>query len=121
MTMRGVAMVALGIWAAAGVARADEVAAPRNVRAESSTPAPAELASRSATASMTGNLPYAVTLADRGIKADPKDPWPYYNKGMALAASGETDAAIAALVASEQHFAPTDRWGRSVAVFGRAH
>jgi tetratricopeptide (TPR) repeat protein len=119
--MRGVAALALGIWALAGVARADEVVPPTNVRAEPSTPASAELSSRSATASMTGNSQYAVTLADRAIRADPKDPWGYYNKGMALAATGETDAAVAALVAAEQHFAPTDRWGHSVAIFGRAH
>ena len=40
---------------------------------------------------------------------------------MALAQLGETDAAIAALYAAEKHFATADRWGRSVAIYGRAH
>jgi Flp pilus assembly protein TadD len=70
---------------------------------------------------MKGNPQDALKLADQGIRADPRDPWPYYEKGMALARVGEITGALAALLAAEQRFAPSDRWGRSVAVFGRAH
>jgi hypothetical protein len=98
-----------------------ELKAPENVHAEPSTPASAELSSRSATAEMKGDPQDALKLADQGIRADAKDPWPYYDKGMALARVGETNGALAALLAAEQHFSPSDRWGRSVAVFGRAH
>jgi tetratricopeptide (TPR) repeat protein len=124
--MRWTLMGALGllvgvVTGAAGPARADEAKPPQNVKAEPSTPASAELSSRAASADMAGNPQYGVSLADRAIRADPKDPWPYYNKGMALAQAGEVDGALAAFVAAEQHFSPTDRWGRSVAAFGRAH
>ncbi len=124
--MRWTAMGKLGLLlgvvaGAAGPARADEAKPPQNVKAEPSTPASAELSSRAASADMAGNPQYGVSLADRAIRADPKDPWPYYNKGMALAQAGEVDGALAAFVAAEQHFSPTDRWGRSVAAFGRAH
>jgi hypothetical protein len=98
-----------------------ELKAPENVHAEPSTPASAELSSRAATAEMKGDPQDSLKLADQGIRADAKDPWPYYDKGMALARVGETNGALAALLAAEQHFSPSDRWGRSVAVFGRAH
>ena len=113
--------LALGGLISGGVARAADVAAPQNVKAEPSTPRSAELSTRSATAEMQGNPSYSLKLADDAIRANPKDPWPYYDKGMALARVGETNGALAALLAAEQHFSPSDRWGRSVAVFGRAH
>ena len=120
--MRWWKALALGVvMAAAGAARADEIAAPKNVGAEPSTPQSAELSSRSATAEMLGNPQYSLKLADDAIQADAKDPWPYYDKGVALARVGQIDGAVAAFTAAEQHFAPNDRWGKSVAVFGRAH
>jgi len=122
--MRWTAIGTMGLLLAVGPAssgRADEPKPPQNVRAEPSTPASAGLSSRSATADMSGNAQYAVSLADRAIRADPKDPWAYYDKGMALAQMGEVNGAVAALFAAQQHFSPPDVWGRSVAVFGRAH
>jgi len=98
-----------------------ELKAPENVGAEPSTPASVALSGRAATAEMKGNPQDSLKLADQGIRANPKDPWPYYDKGMALARVGEINGALAALLTAEQHFAPGDRWGRSVAVFGRAH
>jgi tetratricopeptide (TPR) repeat protein len=102
-------------------ARADEFRAPQNVNVEPSTRQSAALTTQAAAADMKGNPQQARDLANQGIRADPRNPWPYYNKGMALAELGETDAAIAALYAAEKHFAPTDRWSRSVAIYGRAH
>lgn len=114
-------MVAVGVVLAVQTARADELRAPRNVNAEPSTAQSAAMATRAAIADMNGNPEAALNLANQGIRADPRDPWPYYNKGMALAELGETDAAIAALFAAENHFAATDKWGRSIAKYGRAH
>ncbi len=119
--MRWWGALAVGALISGGMARAADIAAPKNVNAEPSTPRSAELSTRSATAEMSGNPSYSLKLADDAIRADPKDPWPYYDKGMALARVGELDGALAALDAAEQHFAASDRWGRSVAVFGRAH
>jgi hypothetical protein len=107
--------------AAATAPAPGELKAPENVHAEPSTAASAELSSRAATADMKGDPQEALRLADQGIRANPRDPWPYYDKGMALARVGEINGALGALLAAEQHFAPGDRWGRSVAVFGRAH
>ena len=105
----------------AQAARAEALQAPRNVHAEVGNRQSSDLASRAATADMQGKPQQAVQLANQGIRADPRNPWPYYDKGMALAEMGETDAAIAALYAAEQRFQPSDRWGRSVAIYGRAH
>jgi tetratricopeptide (TPR) repeat protein len=115
-------MVALGVVGLSlQTARAAELQAPQNVNAEPSTPQSAALATRSAIADMEGNPQAALNLANQGIRADPRDPWPYYNKGMALAEMRETDASIAALYAAENHFAANDKWGRSLAKYGRAH
>jgi len=138
--MRLMATLALGLLVVTGVARADQgtppaqaaapaatasagelMKAPENVNAEPSTPASAELASRAATAEMKGDPQDSLKLADEAIRSNARDPWPYYDKGMALARVGEINGAVAALLTAEQHFAPGDQWGRSVAVFGRAH
>ncbi|HLK93471.1 MAG TPA: tetratricopeptide repeat protein [Polyangia bacterium] len=136
------AMVAMGLLALGGIARAqgplpsapgasptpttapapaEPPRPPETVRAEASTPQSAELTSRAATAAMNGNPQESLRLADEAIRADPKDPWAHYNKGMALGRMGELNGALAALFAAQQHFAPYDRWGQSVAAFGRAH
>ena len=105
----------------AQAARADELRAPQNVNARAGDAAVVGAGQRAAIADMKGQPQQARELANQAIRADPRDPWPYYNKGMALAELGETDAALAALYAAEQRFAPTDRWGTSVAIYGRAH
>ena len=102
-------------------ARADELRAPKNVNAEPHTAQSAAMATRAAVADMNGNPEAALNLANQGIGADPRDPWNYYNKGMALSELRQTDAAIAALYAAENHFAANDKWGRSIAKYGRAH
>ena len=115
-------MVGLGLGLLSlQTARADELHAPRNVNAEPSTRQSAALTTQAAVADMNGKPEQARDLANQAIRADPRDPWPYYNKGMALAELGETDAAIASLYAAEKHFSTADRWGRSVAIYGRAH
>lgn len=112
--------VGLAVLSAQAVARADELKAPQNVNAEPGNRQSSRLTSRAADADIKGQPRQALDLANQAIRADPRNPWPYYNKGMALAELGETDAAIAALFAAEQRFAPTDRWARSVAIYGRA-
>ncbi len=142
--MRWMALVAMGLLATGGLARAqgpgpvvsapgasptpttapapaEPPRPPENVNAEPSTPQSAELTSRAATAAMNGDPHESLRLADEAIRVNPKDPWAYYNKGMALGRMGELDGALAALFAAQQHFAPYDRWGQSVAAFGRAH
>ena len=114
--------LALGLaMMSAQTVRADELKPPQNVNAEAGNRPSSELGSKSAAADMQGRPQEALNLANQAIRADPRNPWPYYNKGMALSALGEIDGAIAALYAAEKHFAPTDRWARSVCIYGRAH
>src|SRR5262245_37933992 len=120
MRWRGM-VTALGIVLLSAQAARGELQAPQNVNVEPTTPKSAERASRAATAEMKGNPQEAVQLADHAIRSDPRNAWAYYDKGMALAEMRETDGALAALYAAEQHFPAADKWGRSVAIYGRAH
>jgi predicted Zn-dependent protease len=122
--MRWTAIGTLGLLVAfggAGAARADEIKPPTNVNAEPSTPASVELDGRSAAADMAEKPKEAASLAEQAIRADPQDPWSYYDKGMALARMGDVTGGARMLFTAQQHFHPSDLWGRSVAVFGRAH
>jgi len=113
-------VTALGIGLLSAQAARGDLQAPRNVNVEPTNRQSSELASRAATADMKGNPQQAVQLADQAIRSDPRNAWAYYDKGMALAEMRETDGAVAALVAAEQHFAPSDKWGKSIAIYGRA-
>jgi tetratricopeptide (TPR) repeat protein len=102
-------------------AAAAPATAPRDVNAEPWSPKAADLTTRSVGAELSGDSQTAVALADQAIRANPRDPWPYYDKGMALARLGQTDAAVASLTAAEEHFARDDRWGIGITKFGRGH
>jgi Flp pilus assembly protein TadD len=114
----------VGVLAASVIgasARAEPLRAPQNINAEPSTPRSAKLNSEAAKAEIAGDPQDSLKLATRGIVADPKDPWGYYDKATALARIGKTDEAVSAFSDAEQRFAPSDTWGRSVAIYGRAH
>jgi Flp pilus assembly protein TadD len=75
----------------------------------------------SATAEMAGDYARALELADRAIKSDAKDPWGYYDRGVALRGLRRTDEAVAAFRDAESHFGADDVWGKSVAIWGQAN
>lgn len=112
---------AVMLVATAGAARAQELRAPQNVNAVPWSRQSGELATKSARAAMRGDPQQSLALAEQAIQLGPQDPWPYYNKGMALARLGQTDAAVSALSTAELRFSTADPWGRSVAIYGRAH
>ena len=112
---------AVGFLLFASVARADPPQAPKNVNVEPTTPKSAALTSRAASADMTGNPQKALKLAERAIAANPRDPWGYYDKAMALSQIGQLDRALESFGAAEQRYSATDHWGKSVAIYGRAH
>jgi Flp pilus assembly protein TadD len=112
-----VALLAIGPAARA----ADPPQPPKNVNVEPTTTKAAALTSRAASAEMKGNPQAALKLAERAIVANPRDPWAYYDKAMALAQVGQLDRALDAFGAAEQRYSATDRWGKSVAIYGRAH
>jgi tetratricopeptide (TPR) repeat protein len=109
------------LLAGTATARADELRPPQNVNAEPWSRQSSELATRAAKAEMQGMPRESAALAEDAMRANPQDPWPYYLKGMALARLGQTDAAVASMADAEQRFSPTDRWGRSIAIYGRAN
>jgi tetratricopeptide (TPR) repeat protein len=99
----------------------DAPRAPDNVKVEPTTPKAAKLTSRAASAEMAGDPQAALKLAEKAIAANPRDPWGYYDKGSALSRLGKTDDAMGAFSAAEERYALSDQWGRSVAIYGRAH
>jgi tetratricopeptide (TPR) repeat protein len=104
-----------------GSAWADPPQAPKNVNVEPTTPQSAALTSRAASAEMNGNPQSALKLAERAIAANPRDPWGYYDRAMALARLGQLDKALDSFGEAEQRYSATDRWGKSIAIYGRAH
>jgi tetratricopeptide (TPR) repeat protein len=114
-------IVALGILAGGRAAWADAPQPPKNVDVEPTTPKAAALTSRAASAEMAGDPQAALKLADRAIAANPRDPWGYYDRAMALSRVGQLDRALESFVAAERRYAANDRWGKSVAIYGRAH
>jgi tetratricopeptide (TPR) repeat protein len=111
----------LGIGLSAAVAWSEPAQAPANVKVEPATPKSAKLTTRAASAEMGGDPQAALKLAQRAIAADQGNPWGYYDKGSALARLGQTDEALLAFSAAEQRYALSDQWGRSIAIYGRAH
>src|SRR5262245_54775823 len=112
---------AVMLVAAVGVVKAEELRAPQNVNAVPWGRAASELATRSAKAAMRGDPQESLALAEQAIQLGPQRPWPHYNKGMALARLGQIDAAVSALGDAELRFSGADPWGRSIAIYGRAH
>jgi tetratricopeptide (TPR) repeat protein len=112
----------LGLWMVAGAATARaELAPPHQIGAEPGSPASQRLSSQAALAEISGNYQAAVALADQAIAADPRNPWAHYDRASALSLLGQTDQAVEAFRTAEQRFSPSDRWARSIAIYGRAH
>jgi tetratricopeptide (TPR) repeat protein len=80
-----------------------------------------ELASKSAQAELAGDHERALLLANDAIKTAPNDPWGHYSAGDALGSLQRIDDAVAAFRQAEQHFAETESWGRSIAIWGQAN
>jgi tetratricopeptide (TPR) repeat protein len=119
LALCGAAIAAIAL---PGFARAaGELRAPQNVNVRPTTPESSELNTAAARAQMQGQPEAALRLADQAIQANPRDPWPRYSRGMALASLGQTDQAITALTEAERSFGPNDPWGRSIAMWGQAH
>jgi tetratricopeptide (TPR) repeat protein len=115
------AVGAFALYLFSGVAWSDAPRAPANVKQEPTTPRAAKLTSRAASAEMAGDPQAALKLAEHAIVANPRDPWGYYDKGGALSRLGRTDDAVAAFSAAEERYGLSDQWGRSIAIYGKAH
>ncbi|MBX3204465.1 MAG: tetratricopeptide repeat protein [Labilithrix sp.] len=90
-------------------------------RATQEPPSPeGPLVTDMARALRSGNYSLVLELKDKLPPAAAPNPWVDYNVGAAFAALGKTDEAIAAYERAERQFGDRDRWGRSVAIWGRA-
>ena len=110
----GCCIVIVTVWAVA--ARA-EMEVPKQTAAPG---AAAKATSESASAEIAGDHAKALSHAEEAIKADPSDPWGYYDKADALARSGRIDDGVAAFREAERRWPIADVWGKSVAIWGQA-
>jgi tetratricopeptide (TPR) repeat protein len=90
-------------------------------RTKQSAPSPEDaIATDMARALVDGKLSEVLELKDKVSPQAQPNPWIDYNVGSALAGLGRTDEALAAFTRAERAFDEQDRWGRSVAIWGRA-
>lgn len=81
----------------------------------------AAIASDAAVALGRGDGNGALALADRAVAKYARDPWAHYVRGEALARLGRLEEALPEYRLSENDFTVEDRWGRSIALWGRAN
>jgi len=79
-----------------------------------------QLTTMAAEAEMAGNAEGALKLAEGAVAANPVDPWAYYDRADALATLQRTDDAVASFRQAEERFLDSERWGKSVAIYGQA-
>jgi tetratricopeptide (TPR) repeat protein len=112
-----VAVVSLGFFAGAAEA---QLAAPQR-QVDPGSPQSVRIAGQSAEALVQGRHQDALRIADSALASDANNPWAHYHRGVALSELGRTDEAVSSFRAAEQTFSPADRWGKSIALYGRAH
>jgi tetratricopeptide (TPR) repeat protein len=120
---RWVVVLGVLVGGAAVVPAGAQLIPPHNISDNSASAVRASrLATRAAKAEMAGNPGEALKMADAAIKADPKDPWGYYDRADALSELNRIDDAVSSFGDAEKHFADEgDAWGRSIAIYGEAH
>jgi tetratricopeptide (TPR) repeat protein len=110
------------MFACGSVARADLEPAHKIDSAASKTQREAAaIASDAAMALGRGDSDGALALADRAVGKSARDPWAHYVRAEALARLGRIDEALPEYRLAENNFAAADRWGRSIALWGRAN
>lgn len=86
----------------------------------SAAPSSTRLTTASTKALMRGDTGQALTLANRAIAANPRDPWAYYGQGAAFNAFGRTDAAVRSYAQARDLFGAANARGRLLAIYGIA-
>jgi tetratricopeptide (TPR) repeat protein len=102
-----------------GVAQAQ--LAPPHRTVDPGSPQSVSLSSESGAALANGRSNDALALANKAITADPSNPWARYDRAAALTDLGYTDDAVAEFARAQQAFSTADSWGKSIAMYGRAH
>ncbi len=79
------------------------------------------LIAKAGEALIKGDSQLGLAFADRAVEADPTNGWAHFDRGDALSGVRRIDDAVAAYREAERRFGQKEGWGRSVAVWGRAH
>jgi Tfp pilus assembly protein PilF len=106
--------LAVGLAASVGTAAWADPPKPATRPAPVSVTAAAEALTR-------GESLEALTRADEALRADPKNAWAHYNRAAALAGLNRVDEAVTAYDSAATAFATSDKRGRSLALWGKAH
>jgi tetratricopeptide (TPR) repeat protein len=105
-------IVSIGLFAM--VAQAAPPVATQGAAASSRASLAAEALSR-------GDAVAALARADEAVIQDPRNAWAHYNRAAALAELRKVDEAVKAYDLAAERFGDGDRWGKSVAIWGKAH
>jgi tetratricopeptide (TPR) repeat protein len=122
--MRTAILLPLGLLLVGPLARPARADLRPLTHVDLSTPAKVEaarLSTEAANALVRGDYPAALAAADKCVAADANDPWCGYDRAAALAGLQRVDDAVAAFEKAEARFGSDDPWGRSLALYGRAH
>jgi Flp pilus assembly protein TadD len=112
--------VVLGMGA--GSAWGQGQGAPRRLQdVESISPQSRRLTEDAAAAEIRGDPNSALNLANQAATVDDANPWAHYDRGAALSQMRKTDDAVQAFRQAEERFSSRNRWGHSIAIYGRAH
>jgi tetratricopeptide (TPR) repeat protein len=69
---------------------------------------------------MRGDPAGALKLAEQAIALAADDPWAHYDRAVALGGLGRVDEAVSEYRQAQARFGD-DEWGKSIAIYGRAH
>lgn len=98
--------------------------APTSSTTVTSAELSARAASEAAQLATAGAYTRALQLADRAVSLAPENPWAHYDRAIALRQLERTAEAVAAFREAEARFGFEDdaegRWGKSIAIYGRA-
>ncbi|HXU81961.1 MAG TPA: tetratricopeptide repeat protein [Polyangia bacterium] len=83
--------------------------------------APVNSVTAAAEALTRGETLEALTQADAALRADPKNAWAHYNRAAALAGLNRVDESLKAYDEAAGRFAASDKRGKSLALWGKAH
>ena len=74
-----------------------------------------------AKAEVQGHFDEALSLADKALSKDAKNPWAAYVRAGALGSLRRPDEAVVVFKEAEQRNSAAEMWGKSIAIWGQAN
>jgi hypothetical protein len=124
MTIRAAWWLTVGVGAWLGLGGAVARAQTRTtVIKEGDAPAThsTKMSGHAGSALASGAAAEAAVLAEQAMTKDGANGWAHYRRAAALSELHRTDEAVTEYKAAEHDFGDSDRRGRSLAIYGRAH